>query len=120
MTRFLLTLLAPFFVASVATAQPAAAPAPAWKEGTDYELITPPVEQSVPGKVNVTEVFSYGCPSCNFSYPAIKALKKKQLKVHVTLFDVASGAEKGHSEKVFTNENEAGAGLAGLVDEATR
>lgn len=76
MTRLFLALLAPFFVASVANAQLTAAPTPAWKEGTDYELITPPIEQSVAGKVNVTEVFSYGCPSCNFSYPAIKTLKK--------------------------------------------
>ncbi|MEP6939944.1 MAG: thiol:disulfide interchange protein DsbA/DsbL [Rudaea sp.] len=52
-----------------------AAPA-AWKVGTDYELIEPPVAQTAPGKIEVTEVFSYGCPVCNFSVAAINKIRK--------------------------------------------
>jgi thiol:disulfide interchange protein DsbA len=36
----------------------------AFIEGTDYQLITPPVETSQPDKVVVTEIFWYGCPHC--------------------------------------------------------
>jgi len=52
------------------------APAAPWKVGSDYELIEPPVAQTVPGKVEVTEVFSYGCPVCNFSVSAINKIRK--------------------------------------------
>lgn len=47
-----------------------------WKAGTDYFLIDPPVAQTAPGKIEVTEVFSYGCPTCNFSYQAVDKIKK--------------------------------------------
>jgi protein dithiol oxidoreductase (disulfide-forming) len=47
-----------------------------WKVGTDYLLIDPPVATATPGKIEVTEVFSYGCPTCNFSYPAVDKIKK--------------------------------------------
>jgi thiol:disulfide interchange protein DsbA len=36
----------------------------AFVEGTDYKLISPPVETSQPDKVVVTEIFWYGCPHC--------------------------------------------------------
>lgn len=52
------------------------APAAPWKAGTDYNLIDPPVTTATPGKVEVTEVFSYGCPTCNFSYPAVDKIAK--------------------------------------------
>ncbi len=52
-----------------------AAPSP-WKVDTDYALIEPAVAQTTPGKIEVTEVFSYGCPTCNFSYPAIDKMRK--------------------------------------------
>ena len=63
-----------------AAAAPAAttpdAPAPAvaaapfvdngkWVEGKNYFLIDPAQPTSHPGKIEVTEVFSYGCPACN-------------------------------------------------------
>jgi thiol:disulfide interchange protein DsbA len=47
-----------------------------WKEGTHYFAIDPPVPADAAGKVEVTEVFSYGCPACNFAYPVIDKLKK--------------------------------------------
>jgi thiol:disulfide interchange protein DsbA len=57
----------------------AAAPAggtPAWTEGVHYFLITPAHPTSLPpGKVEVTEVFSYACPACNIFVPTMHKLK---------------------------------------------
>ncbi|WP_447737243.1 thiol:disulfide interchange protein DsbA/DsbL [Rhodanobacter soli] len=65
---------------AAAAAAPAAttsgAPAPAvaaapfvddgkWVEGKNYFRIDPAQPTSHPGKIEVTEVFSYGCPACN-------------------------------------------------------
>jgi thiol:disulfide interchange protein DsbA len=48
-----------------------------WTEGQDYYLITPAQATSVPaGKVEVLEVFSYGCPACNSFQPTLQLLKK--------------------------------------------
>jgi len=63
-------------VAAVPAATTPAAPAPAaaaapfvdngkWVEGKNYFLIDPAQPTSHPGKIEVTEVFSYGCPACN-------------------------------------------------------
>jgi thiol:disulfide interchange protein DsbA len=61
----------------VATALPLAASAQTtWTEGHNYFLIVPALHTSVPpGKVEVTEVFSYGCPHCSEFRPVIKQLK---------------------------------------------
>lgn len=49
---------------------------PEWKEGKNYFLIVPAQPTSVgPGKVEVTEVFSYGCPICNQFLPTMRKLK---------------------------------------------
>jgi thiol:disulfide interchange protein DsbA len=53
-------------------ATPAAAPVAfvddgKWVEGKHYFLISPAQPTSTPGKIEVTEVFSYGCPAC-FQY----------------------------------------------------
>jgi len=41
-----------------------------WVEGKNYFLIEPAQPTTVaPGKVEVTEVFSYGCPACNAFHP---------------------------------------------------
>lgn len=50
--------------------------APDWKEGENYFLIVPAQPTSVArGKVQVTEVFSYGCPICNQFLPTMHKLK---------------------------------------------
>jgi thiol:disulfide interchange protein DsbA len=50
--------------------------APEWTEGKHYFLIVPPQPTSVSrGKVEVTEVFSYGCPVCNNFLPVMHKLK---------------------------------------------
>jgi len=47
-----------------------------WVEGKNYFVITPTQPTRVPaGKVEVLEVFSYGCPACNSVLPFIKRLK---------------------------------------------
>jgi thiol:disulfide interchange protein DsbA len=48
-----------------------------WTEGKNYELITPAQHTTVPaGKVEVMEVFSFGCPACNRFQPVIATLEK--------------------------------------------
>ena len=60
-----------------ATALPLVAAAQtSWTEGKNYFVITPNLHTSVAaGKVEVTEVFSYGCPHCADFRPVIKQLK---------------------------------------------
>jgi len=56
-------------------AAPAGLAADPWKEGTHYFLISPPQRTSVPaGKVEVLEVFSYGCPACYSFEPVMRKL----------------------------------------------
>jgi thiol:disulfide interchange protein DsbA len=59
---------------AAATTTPATTPAVAavpfvdngkWVEGKNYFVIDPAQPTSHPGKIEVTEVFSYGCPACN-------------------------------------------------------
>lgn len=48
-----------------------------WQQGVNYFLIEPPQPTSLPpGKVEVTEVFSYACPACNAFYPTIDRLRE--------------------------------------------
>jgi thiol:disulfide interchange protein DsbA len=50
--------------------------APTWTEGVNYFLIEPVRPTSLPpGKVEVTEVFSYACPACNLFQPSMHKLK---------------------------------------------
>jgi thiol:disulfide interchange protein DsbA len=47
-----------------------------WQQGVNYFLIDPPQPTSLPpGKVEVTEVFSYACPACFHFYPVVDRLK---------------------------------------------
>jgi thiol:disulfide interchange protein DsbA len=48
-----------------------------WQQGVNYFLIEPPQPTSLPpGKVEVTEVFSYACPACNHFYPVADKLRQ--------------------------------------------
>lgn len=48
-----------------------------WTEGTHYARLTPAQRTTVPaGKVEVLEVFSYGCPACNQFQPVMEQIKK--------------------------------------------
>jgi protein dithiol oxidoreductase (disulfide-forming) len=56
-----------------------------WVEGTDYVLLAPVQHTNVPaGKVEVMEVFSYGCPACN-NFQPVMALLKRQLPANAQL-----------------------------------
>jgi thiol:disulfide interchange protein DsbA len=47
-----------------------------WVEGKHYFLVSPPQHTSVPpGKVEVAEIFSYGCPYCAQIQPIVEKLK---------------------------------------------
>ena len=68
-------LIALFALAAVALPLVAAAQTP-WTEGKNYFTITPALRTTVPpGKVEVTEVFSYACPHCSEFRPIARQLK---------------------------------------------
>jgi thiol:disulfide interchange protein DsbA len=51
--------------------------APVWTEGVNYFLVVPARPTSVPpGKIEVTEAFSYACPACNLFQPTMHKLKQ--------------------------------------------
>ncbi|HZX72758.1 MAG TPA: thiol:disulfide interchange protein DsbA/DsbL [Rhodanobacter sp.] len=47
-----------------------------WVEGKNYFLIDPPQPTSHPGKIEVTEVFSFGCPACNAFHSTADQIRK--------------------------------------------
>lgn len=54
-----------------------AQPAPTFTAGRDYSVLDQPQRTNVaPGKIEVLEVFSYGCPACNAFQPTLELLKK--------------------------------------------
>ena len=74
-------------VAAAPAATTPAAPAPAataapfvdngkWVEGKNYFLIEPAQPTSHPGKIEVTEVFSFGCPACNAFHATADQIRK--------------------------------------------
>jgi protein dithiol oxidoreductase (disulfide-forming) len=88
--HFILAAVLALSAAGAAQAANSAKPAPApvkgapaaatakgdWKEGTNYFLVVPAQHTSVPaGKVEVTEVFSYGCPFCAKYNPVIQKMR---------------------------------------------
>src|SRR5262245_26351007 len=74
MKSILLTGLALLIFSPVFSAQARAA---AWVEGRHYVLLNPAQRTHVaPGKVEVLEVFSYGCPACNVFQPTMEKLAR--------------------------------------------
>jgi thiol:disulfide interchange protein DsbA len=54
----------------------ATASAQSWTEGKNYFVIEPRQPTTVePGKIEVLEVFSYGCPACNAFVPIAEKMK---------------------------------------------
>src|SRR5262245_12165515 len=73
MGRFLAALLT---LATGLAMAPAAFAQGQWVEGRNYFLVQPVQRTSVPaGKVEVMEVFSYGCPACNQFNVVAKKIK---------------------------------------------
>ena len=50
------------------------------QEGTTFRTINPPQPTSSPGKIEVTEFFSYACPHCAHFYPMLESWLAKQPK----------------------------------------
>ncbi len=55
-----------------------------WQEGVHYETVVPAVPTTTPGKIEVTEVFSYGCPFC-YQAQAIVAQLKASLPAYAQM-----------------------------------
>ncbi len=69
-----LTVMALFAVAPMAFA--AGGDDSQWVAGTHYIVLSPAQPTTVPpGKIEVTEVFSYACPACNQFYPTVDRLR---------------------------------------------
>jgi protein dithiol oxidoreductase (disulfide-forming) len=66
----LIPLFAALFVSQAALAQLR------WVEGRHYTTLAPVTPyEAPPGKIEVTEVFSYGCPACNGALAGMKNLE---------------------------------------------
>jgi thiol:disulfide interchange protein DsbA len=77
MTRNLLALSTRAFAGLVfaGLAGTASAQSASWEAGKHYTVIPTQRTNVPPGKVEVLEVFSYGCPACNQFRPTMKKLK---------------------------------------------
>lgn len=76
----LVRALAVLFGLTLAAAATAADVPSPWEAGKQYFVIDPPQRSTatVPaGKVEVTEVFSYGCPACNFARTHVDEIVKR-------------------------------------------
>jgi protein dithiol oxidoreductase (disulfide-forming) len=62
--------------ASALCAAQAPAAAGGWEAGKQYFVIEPAQPTNSGDKIEVVEVFSYGCPACNFAYPSMEKLAK--------------------------------------------
>lgn len=72
MQRFVATVLCVFAGLLASTAHAAQA----WTQGKHYDVVAPTQRTTVPaGKVEVLEVFSYGCIACNGFEPVMTKLK---------------------------------------------
>ena len=67
-----------------------------WVEGRDYVPLTPAQHTTVPaGKIEVMEVFSYGCPACNNFEPVMSRLRHSlPPNVQVVLLPAAFNANE--------------------------
>ena len=75
----LVRALAVLFGLTLTAAATAADVASPWEAGKQYFVIDPPQRSTAPvpaGKIEVTEVFSYGCPACNFARTYIDKIAK--------------------------------------------
>jgi thiol:disulfide interchange protein DsbA len=96
MTRKLLAIA--LTVAGLAAA--ASAQAQNWVAGKHYSVIPTQRTNVAPGKVEVMEVFSYGCPACNFFLPTMKKLKAA-LPPNAQLVYLPASWNKGENWPLF-------------------
>jgi protein dithiol oxidoreductase (disulfide-forming) len=79
------SILAVLAVLALCTAAPAQT-----VDGRDYRTLDPAQPTSSPGKIEVIEFFSYGCPHCNEFYPLVNSWSAK-LPKDVAFRRVATG-----------------------------
>lgn len=88
--RLLLMVLACALPLAVVAAE---APSVPFKEGQDYARLANPVPVATPGKIEVVEMFWYGCPHCYDLEPSTQAwLKRKPDNVAFVRIAVSFGA----------------------------
>jgi len=97
MTRKLVAMLA-LTVTGLAAA--ASVQAQNWVAGKHYSVIPTQRTNVAPGKVEVMEVFSYGCPACNFFLPTMKKLKAA-LPPNAQLVYLPASWNKGENWPLF-------------------
>ena len=102
MIRRLLAVFALATLLPVAQAQnPDKGGADKWVEGRNYFAVNPELRTSVPpGKVEVTEVFSYGCPHCSNFRPVIQQMKDS-LPPNAQLVFIPASFNPGESWPLF-------------------
>jgi len=71
-TKTLLLVAMTFGVAATVSAQPSL-----YVEGTHYEIIANPVRTADPNKIEISEIFWYGCPHCYAFEPLITSWEEK-------------------------------------------
>ncbi len=80
-------------VLPLAVARAADPAAPPFQEGKDYIRLSSPVPTSAPGKIEVVELFWYGCPHCFELEPTVREwLKHKPDNVAFVRIPVSFGA----------------------------
>lgn len=88
-------------LALVCLVSAAAAQSPQWEEGKNYFSIKPAQPINVPaGKIEVTEVFSYACPACNFFHPFMDRLQES-LPANAVVDYVAAAFKPSEDWPVF-------------------
>jgi protein dithiol oxidoreductase (disulfide-forming) len=97
MRRFVTALLSTLLIALV----PAAHAAQTWVEGRHYVRLPSPQHTNVdPGKIEVLEVFSYGCPACNHFQPEATQLKH-DLPANAQMSLMPASWQKGEDWPMF-------------------
>jgi thiol:disulfide interchange protein DsbA len=84
-----------------------AADAPQYELGKDFRQVRTPIAPADPGKIEVTEVFSYSCPHCfSFEQPLAKWLAKKPADVTFSRLPHTLGAQAGEirNKAMYTAE----------------
>lgn len=109
----LIGILALGLIAGSACAQTAPQ---AWEAGKNYFVIDPPQPTQTGTKIEVTEVFSYGCPACNFAHTSIDALRK-HLPANAQMDFVHASFNKAEDWVVFQRAYYAAKAL-GIADKA--
>jgi len=87
-------------LAGLVAAAGASAQSVQWQEGKHYFRIDPPQVTAQPDKVEVTEVFSYGCPACFSAAPKVKGFKAK-LPANVVMSYVPASWNQGEQWPLF-------------------